>query len=167
MSAFPPMINSVLTPSTALVTALPGPLVAVSALPFFGVQAVLAPVQVGGLSFSDERPRAGDRVAVTFRVNLRTGAAGSVCRIVVATCAEMAGAIVGREGNVITVRVTVTATSRSRSAGPRGQRRAAGPRGADHVRRRARADRAGLRHRRRGTQPGRAARNRQRPARPT
>ncbi|MDA0171810.1 hypothetical protein OJ998_22110 [Solirubrobacter taibaiensis] len=110
VSAFPPTINSVLTPSTAVVTALPGPLVALSTFPYLGVQSVLAPVQVGGLEFDQPRPRDGDRVAVTFRVNLRNGGEASVCRVMVVTCPGVLTAIAGREGNVVTVRIVVTAS---------------------------------------------------------
>ena len=58
VSAFPPTLNSVLTPSTAVVTALPGPLVAVSPFPSLAASRWLAPVQVGGLTL---RPRAPAR----------------------------------------------------------------------------------------------------------
>ena len=108
---FPPSINSVLTPSNVLTAPLvaaliqrviPGSLAAVTLAP---------PVQVGGLTVDPERPRDGDRVSVSFRVNVRTSGDATVCRVVVVTCATTPGAIVARDGNVVTVRATVTANA--------------------------------------------------------
>ena len=100
-----------LTPSNVLTAPLvaaliqrvvPGSLAAVTLAP---------PVQVGGLTVDPERPRDGDRVSVSFRVNVRTSGDATVCRIVVVTCATTPGAIVARDGNVVTVRATVTANA--------------------------------------------------------
>ena len=61
------------------------------------------------MEFDQSRPRDGDRVAVTFRVNLRSSGEASVCRVVLVTCPGVLTAIAGREGNVVTVRIVVTA----------------------------------------------------------
>ena len=106
-STFPPTLNSVLTPSTAIIYALPGPLVATTLLPSLATVPLVPPTQVGAVSLSTALPDDGDRVEVTFRV--RSIATPTVCRVVRFSCLGLP--TVSRDGAIVTVRATAVATA--------------------------------------------------------